>query len=469
MTMRSCSGRVWRDCWPPGSSLMSSSGSRSSSGIGCRSRRTTAAASPRAGHVHTVLPGGADIVDELFPGLLSELVEGGATNLDDFTKLRFLPDGVHRVTPSVVVEPVHQPSRPMLEAAVRARVRGLANVEIMDGCAFVELVTNWMRDRVAGARVTGHDAAKQVLTADLVVDATGRGSRTPAWLAEVGYGRPAEDEVVIDVRYASRLVRLQPGAVPELLTLIGAAPQRQRGMALLAYENDTWLFTMTGYAGHHPAADYEQMVDFAAEFAPPHIVAALRNPEPLAEVSTFRFLANLRRRYDRMRRFPRGLIVVGDAMCSVNPIYGQGMTVAAKQAMALRECLRHGDRHLARRFFMMAAKPIDVAWRMAVGADLALPQVQGPRPTAVRLVNAYIHRVLIAAEHDPIVVARFLRVSAFLDKPPRLITPPILARVITANRRAHRPIPTTQLTAQSEPIPASTQMPPLVSETNTRS
>jgi 2-polyprenyl-6-methoxyphenol hydroxylase-like FAD-dependent oxidoreductase len=398
---------------------------------------------PQGRHVHTLLPGGADIIDELFPGLLDELVEAGAPKLDDSSRLHFQPDGVHRFTRLVILEPLHQPSRPLLEAAVRTRLRARANVQILDGCAFVGLVTDATRDRVTAARVVRHGATvEQELTADLVVDATGRGSTTPTRLAEIGYDRPVEDEVVIDLRYASRLVRLEPGAVPEQLTLIGPTAQRPRGMGLFAYENDSWLFTVSGYAGHHPAADYRSMVDFAAQFAPPHMVTALRTAEPLADVSTFRFRANLRRRYDRMRRFPRGLLVVGDAMCSFNPIYGQGMSVAAKQAIVLRECLRRGDGHLARRFFRSAAKPIDTAWRMAVGSDLTLPQVHGPRPLAVRLINAYIHRLFIAAVHDPVVATRFLRVSSFLEKPPRLMTPSIIARVISGNRRAHQPAPT---------------------------
>jgi hypothetical protein len=171
--------------------------------------------------------------------------------------------------------PLHQASRPLLEAAVRTRVRGLANVEILDGCAFVGLVTNATRDRVTSARVVRHGAtAEQVLTADLVIDATGRWSRTPARLAEIGYQPPAEDEVVVDLRYASRLVRLAPGAVREQLTLIGPTPGRPCTMGLFAYENDTWMFTVSGYAGHHPTQDYQAMVDFAAPFTPPHMVTA---------------------------------------------------------------------------------------------------------------------------------------------------------------------------------------------------
>ncbi|HWM04960.1 MAG TPA: 2-polyprenyl-6-methoxyphenol hydroxylase-like oxidoreductase, partial [Actinophytocola sp.] len=322
----------------------------------------------------------------------------------------------------------------------RARVRELVNVVIVDGYDVIGLaVSDQEGSRVTGARVVRRDAAaEEVLPADLVVDATGRGARTPAWLAELGYDRPTEEEVVVDVRYTSRLVRLEPDAVPEQLVLIGANPDRPGGMGLFAYEDDTWLFTVFGLAGHHVAPDYDQMVGHVAGFAPPHLVAALRAATPLAEVATFRFRANRRRRYDRMRRFPQGLLVFGDAMCSFNPIYGQGMSVAAMEAMELRDCLRGGETGLARRFFRAAAKRIDVAWQMTVGADLALPQIEGPRTRQVRLVNAYVHRLLIAAEHDPVVAARFVRVSAFLDKPSRLMTPPMVARIVAGNRRARR-------------------------------
>lgn len=391
---------------------------------------------PQGRHVHGLQPGGARVVEELFPGLLDELVDRGATLLDDYRRFHFLPDGVHRVSPLVRTESIYQPSRPFLEAEIRARVRDLANVAVVDGHDVVGLMSDGVG--VTGVRVAARGAPERVLTADLVVDAGGRGSRTPTWLAELGYGRPAEEEVVIDVRYTSTVVRLAPGAVRETLTVIGPTAKRSGGMSMAGYEDGTWVFTVFGYGDDHQGRDYAGMVDFVAGFAPPHMVAALREAEPLDEIATFRFLANRRRRYDRMHRFPEGLLVLGDALCAFNPIYGQGMAVAALEAGVLRDCLRRGGDGLARRFFRRAAKPIQTAWNMAVGADLALPYVSGARPLPMRLVSGYVARVLVAAQHDLVVADRFMRVSALTEKPPRLMTPPMLARVLAANLRTRR-------------------------------
>jgi len=415
---------------------------------------------PQGRHVHGLLASGSNIVEELFPGILADMVAAGGTKLEDYARAHLQLDGVHRLSRDLVNEPIYQPSRPFLETAVRGRVRQLSNVDFRDGCDVVGLVTDGAGERVIGVRVVNHGGrAEDVLDADLVVDATGRGSRTPAWLTALGYEPPAVDEVVVDVRYVSTLVRLAPGAVPETLVVIGASKDRPSGMGLFAYEHDTWMLTAQGYANHHPETDYESMVDFVAEFTPPHMLEALRDAEPLGEPSTFRFRANRRLRYDRLRRFPAGLLVFGDAMCSFNPIYGQGMTVAALEAVALRDCLRRGRAGLSRRFFRAAAKPIGVAWQMAVGADLALPHVDGPRPLPVRLINAYIGRMLVAAAHDPIVATRFFRVSTFMLKPPMLMTLPIIARVVAGNRRARRTPDPVWRTGRVTPSPSPSPSP----------
>jgi hypothetical protein len=145
--------------------------------------------------------------------------------------------------------------------------------------------------------------------------------------------------------------------------------------------------------------------------------------------------ANQRRRYDRLTRFPDGLLVVGDAIASFNPLYGQGMSVAALEALELRRCLREGDRQLTRRFFRAAGKVVAPAWEMAVGGDLALPEVQGDRPLLLRLTNAYVERLLQVAEHDPLVAAAFNDVADLIAPPENIMRPRVLWRVLRGPRQ----------------------------------
>jgi 2-polyprenyl-6-methoxyphenol hydroxylase-like FAD-dependent oxidoreductase len=164
-------------------------------------------------------------------------------------------------------------------------------------------------------------------------------------------------------------------------------------------------------------------------------LAAVRAGEPLAPVVQHRLPSSQWRRYDKMRRFPDGLLVTGDAMCSFNPVYGQGMSVAAMEALALRESLRRGDTALPRRFFRAAAKPIGVAWGLGAGSDLAFPEVDGRRTPAMRLTNRFADWVLSACESDAVVHAQFFKVTGLVDPPARLFHPSFLYRVATANRR----------------------------------
>jgi pimeloyl-ACP methyl ester carboxylesterase len=219
--------------------------------------------------------------------------------------------------------------------------------------------------------------------------------------------------------------------------LIGARPGHPRTLFLFAQEGGRWILGLGGYGpAHRPPSDPEGFASFAATVAPPDVLEAIEAAESVDEIATHRFPTSIRRRYDRLGRFPAGLLVVGDAVCSFNPTYGQGMTVAAAQALALRDCLERGWRDLARRFFSAANLPVDHAWQVSVGADLALPEVAGRRSARVRLINAYLGRLRATAEHNPAVAAAFAAVIGMTEAPRHALRPAIAARVARGPRPA---------------------------------
>lgn len=404
---------------------------------------------PQAAHGHVLLAGCPPILRELFPGFLDDLFADGIPVWadGDLSKID-LSFGGHRLVrtgrlrcPEAYVQ--YYPSRPLLEYRLRQRVQGIPNVTIIDRRDAVDVVATADRGRVVGVRVADRDGGQTTLTAELVVDATGRGSRTPVFLDKLGYGRPPETELVVRMAYASQMLRIPSGMLSTRLIGRPPVPGLPAGFVLVGNENNEWVLTLSAIAGDEPPTEYAKILEFLEQLAPVDVLAAVRAAQPMGQVSRYRVPSNRWRRYDKMRRLPDGLVVVGDAICSFNPIYGQGMTMAALDAVVLRDCLRDEHRHLPRRFYHDSAKNIAVAWRTAVGADLALPEVAGPRPTSIRITNAFLERVIIAAQTDPVVAERFLRVVGMIDSPARLLQPAMILRIVKAGGHRHdhrRPI-----------------------------
>ena len=391
---------------------------------------------PQGRHAHGLL-GRALILGDLFPGFEDELVAAGVPAFDyrDLSKAYFSLAG-HRASDTGCfkdIPPLYFPSRPLLESLVRRRVRETPNVEFLMGHDAADLTSTSSRDRITGVRVVSHNGAgERSLDADLVVDAMGRGGRTPSVLDDLGYGRPAEEKVAVNVAYSSQLLRISPGTLREMVVATTPVPGRPTGMALFGYENDTWMFTAFGMAGREPPAEPADRLAFVEAITPPHVMDALRNAEPITEICRYRYPENRWRRYDKMKRFPAGLVVIGDAVANFNPIYGQGMTVAALQAVALRRCLSRGENGLARRYFRAAAKPIGVAWRFAISNDLSLPEVDGHRSVSTRLGNSYVEWLLTICEFDNDVAEQLIRVTGLIDPPTRLLRPKVMYRVARA-------------------------------------
>jgi 2-polyprenyl-6-methoxyphenol hydroxylase-like FAD-dependent oxidoreductase len=404
----------------------------------CAARRGV----PQGRHLHGLLPRGAQVLEELFPGILDQLVLDGAHYMDgrDLSRVHYDVGGHLMVrSGSASSFTAYLATRPFLEEHVRARLRAIGNVTLLVDHDIVGLTVTPNRRRVTGIRVldrrTREDAT---LDADLVVDATGRGSRTPAWLEYLGYDRPREDHVAVQLTYVSQLLRMPPDALHEQGFIVGNVPGRPHGLGILQAENDTWTFTVFGIAGHEAPPDLMAMCEYVEDYAPARLLAAVRAAEPIGEPARHRQPSSRWRRYDKIRRFPKGLLVTGDAICSFNPIYGQGMTVAALEALVLRDCLSRGTTDLARRFFRAAAAPIRQAWELSANPDLSMPEIEGTPPLLTRLLNLYVDRVLAAAEYDPAAVEQFFRVTALLDPATRLLRPSMIWRVARAIHRRRR-------------------------------
>jgi 2-polyprenyl-6-methoxyphenol hydroxylase-like FAD-dependent oxidoreductase len=314
-------------------------------------------------------------------------------------------------------------TRPLLEDEVRRRVLAFARVRALPGVAAEPVLDG---GRVTGVRLDGQGRSGEFLAADLVVDATGRGSRTPAWLERQGLPRPAESTVDVGIGYTAYAFPRRPddvGGFPVVLT--SARPDQARLAVALAVEGDRWLINGIGYRGDRPPADLAGFRAFLDTTDAPEIAALARSREPLDHptAAQHRFPTSLRRHYERLPALPDGLLVTGDAVASFTPVYGQGMTVAALEALQLRRELAEGPVALSRRFTTAAGRIVDQVWDLSAGSDLALPFVPGPRPLKNRVLNRYVDMVARAGTVDADVALRFIRVINMLDGPEALLDP----------------------------------------------
>lgn len=387
---------------------------------------------PQGGHVHGFQARGVQVVDQLFPRLVASLAQAGASSIDDLSELCFSIGGHLLCRRPQPIVPVLTATRPFLEQAVRERVATLPSVTIRAGVTASTVTSDRDADGgdvVNGVMVAPTDGGREDwLPADLVVDATGRGSRTPAWLERLGYERPQEERIAVRIRYVSQTVRLPHADYPARFVIVGRTPTRA-GAAVFFCEQDRCVFTVVG--GHTlDISTREEMLEAARGVLPDWAHAAVSAAEPLGPVSTHGHASNLRRRYDLLSRFPERIVVLGDAMCAFNPIYGQGMSVAAEQVLALRELLRSGTDQLGLRFARATATMTGNVWEMAAGSDLAYPEVAGEPSRKMRLVGRYLNAVLRVAERDPEVARRFMAVSGMVAGRGALFAPRVVIPVV---------------------------------------
>jgi 2-polyprenyl-6-methoxyphenol hydroxylase-like FAD-dependent oxidoreductase len=388
---------------------------------------------PQGHHVHLLMARGAQELEALFVGLLDDMAAAGVPVVQNQPESIHFTAAGHLLGTGQTLEAdftAYVPSRGQLEWQIRKRVLALPNARIMHlGVAHPQFDS-------AAARVTGlvlDDG--DTVQADLVVDASGRGSRLPVWLQQWGFERPREDCVKVGVTYASHRVRIPEGLIAEKMVLVSASEDRGLGMGMLFHEDGIWTVTAFGVAKAEPPHDFSGICEQAAITLPPHISAALRSGEPVGEMHFHRYPTSRWRRYDELDRFPAGIFPFGDAVVSLNPTFGQGVTMTAIQTANLRDVLAGGTHDLVARLARRTAKTTFPVWTMNSIADQVLHGAEGNQPWWYRPTLGLFDQFLGAAETDPVLAEWFLRRTSLLDS--LYLTPPprLVARAIRNNAR----------------------------------
>jgi 2-polyprenyl-6-methoxyphenol hydroxylase-like FAD-dependent oxidoreductase len=394
------------------------------------------AAVPQGRHVHLLMARGAQEFDSHFPGLLDDMVADGVPILEN------RPDCIHFGAAGHVLGTHHRlqdeftayvPSRPHLEWQIRRRVQAIENVEFVR-----DAVAEPRFDR-AGHRVTGvlldADDPSSAVDADLVVDATGRGTRLPVWLDKWGFERPREDTVDVGIGYATQQVRVPDGLLAEKVVVAGASRAEPVGLGMLFYEDGNWGVTTFGVGKVEPPQNFAEICAVADKILPAHVAAALRQGEPLGEMAFHKYPTSRWRRYDKLTRFPAGIIPFGDAVVSFNPTYGQGMTMTSLQAGHLRRALESPGADLAHEFQRATAKTTFPVWQMNAIGDFTLHRASGPMPKWYGPVGNLFDQFLGAAETDPVLAEWFLRRFSLLDSLYMVPSARLVGRTIRHNMR----------------------------------
>ena len=296
---------------------------------------------PQGRHVHALLAGGQRALGELFPGFEDNLARAGAVRFRAGLDIRAERPGFDPFPQRDLGFDAYAMSRPLVELAVRRRVQETSSIELRQGCHVQELLHRPDGTAVTGARYTDPGGRTETVGADLVIDASGRGMPTLDALAALGRVPPAETTIGVDLAYASAVFAIPDDAPRDWkgVFCFPGAGRASRGSLMLPLEGHRWIVTVGGRHGDIPPGDEAGFMDYAKGLRTSTIYNAIKQAKRLGDIARFRFNESVLRHYQRLENFPRGVLPIGDAICRFNPIHGQGMSVAAQEALALKRLL----------------------------------------------------------------------------------------------------------------------------------
>ncbi|MBL7500635.1 monooxygenase [Frankia sp. CNm7] len=386
---------------------------------------------PQARHSHGLLAGGRLAVETLLPGFTAQMIEAGALSGADTGRSGRWWVGGDLIAGCDLGAEGLAASRPLIEHMMRERIRDLPNVELLGEVDVTGLCADGGRVTGVHTRARNGDDAPRLFAADLVVDASGRSGRAARWLPAVGASAPAEERINVGVRYVTTHVKiLDADLVGWGLVVSGATPTVPRGGIAIMQEDLTWSLTLFGYGDEPIPVDPDGMRRFAAGLVGPELATLLADREPLGVPLTYRFPDARRRRFELLADLPLGYAPVGDAICSLDPTFGQGMSVAALEAAALAEELAGGLAAVRDAYPRRAARIVDGAWTLVQGTVSRLPGAEGDVRRGDTPVGRYVRRLQRVAARDPEVARAFLRVTNLLAPPASLLAPAVARRVL---------------------------------------
>jgi 2-polyprenyl-6-methoxyphenol hydroxylase-like FAD-dependent oxidoreductase len=392
---------------------------------------------PQSPHVHGLLGGGQRALADLFPGIERNLSAAGAVPLRVGLGVRIETAGYDPFPRRDLGWIAYSMSRPLIESIVRGRVERHPNITIRQRCRARLMVPTPDGAGVAAIDFENGDGKSETLPADLVVDASGRGNLTSAFLESVGVRQPEETVIGVDIGYATAVFAIPDDHSADWkgVRTFGMASQRRGGGLMLPLEGDRWMLTLGGRRGGKPPGDWDGFLGYAKQLRTPTVYDAVERAERVGEVARYGFPASVFRHFERLEAFPRGLLPLGDAICRFNPIYGQGMSIAAQEACLLQQLFRKRAETadplagLASAFFIGAGAMIDTPWTFAAVADFAFPETEGQRPEDLEDRLAFGKALNQLAAGDPAVHRLTTEVQHLLKPRAVLRDPDLVARV----------------------------------------
>jgi 2-polyprenyl-6-methoxyphenol hydroxylase-like FAD-dependent oxidoreductase len=394
---------------------------------------------PQGKHPHSLLAGGLIAFNQLFPGFADSAMQAGGHAADVGADVQVEYPGVPAFPRRRLDLLIVLMSRPQIELVTRKQLEKCGNVSLIGGCHHVSILGEPNSRAVTAVLYENREGARRKMPAELVVDASGRGTPTLEFLRNVGLPEPEETVIGVDINYATALYDVPTTVAPDFKALVtlAKAPEKSRCSCMVLREDGLWFVLLVSRGADRSPTNEDAFIGFSQDLPTSTTYDVINRGKRRGEISRYSFPESRRRHFNRMTAFPRGLVPLGDSVCKLNPVYAHGMTVAAKEAVVLREVLREYASNddpldgLSCDYLQRIESVIDDPWAMSSVPDLVYPDTRGQRPENLRQMLEYQVALSNAATRDPVLHKLCVEVRD-LVKPASAVHSPEVMKMVKA-------------------------------------